>query len=99
MVYETDERLKSFLDTNQLARERICLAVLALDRRFSEVRPRHPRGGPDGARDIDANFLSSQLAFGAVGFLNQASDSDEQKNRAIKKFHDDIDVALAHDQM
>src|SRR5437879_6074355 len=94
MVYETDERLKSFLDTNQLARERLCLAVLAIDRRFSNVKPRHPRGGPDGSRDIEATFLNSQVAFGAVGFLNQASDSEEQKKRSISKFRDDLEGAL-----
>jgi hypothetical protein len=95
MTYQTDERLKSFLDTNQLARERLCLAVLAIDKRFTNVRPRHPRGGPDGARDIDATFLNSQMALGAVGFLNQANDSDEQKRRSISKFRDDLEAALA----
>jgi hypothetical protein len=95
MAYETDERLKSFLDTNQLAREQLCLAVLAVDSRFSNVKPRHPRGGPDGARDIDASFLNAQQAFGAVGFLNQANDSDEQKKRAMGKFEDDLEAALA----
>jgi len=53
-MYETDERLKNYLDTNQLRREQLCLAVMAIDRRFSDVRPRHPRGGPDGGRDIEA---------------------------------------------
>jgi hypothetical protein len=95
MVYQTDERLKSFLDTNQLARERLCLAVLAIDSRFTNVKPRHPRGGPDGARDIDANFLNVQHAFGAVGFVNQANDSDEQKKRATGKFKVDLEAALA----
>ncbi len=95
MVYETDERLKSYLDTNQLARERLCLAVLAIDKRFSNVKPRHPRGGPDGKRDIDATFQHSHKAFGAVGFLNQANDSDEHRKRAIDKFQDDLDAALA----
>jgi hypothetical protein len=81
LPYVTDERLKSFLDTNQLAREQLCLAVLAADKRFSEVRPRHPRGGPDGGRDIEAVFRGGQRTFGAVGFLNQANDSDEQKRQ------------------
>lgn len=95
MPYETDERLKSYLDTNQLAREQMCLAVLATDRRFSEVRPRHPRGGRDGARDIQAVFQKDQLAFAAVGFLIQANDSTEQKKRIRKKFSEDLDNAIA----
>ena len=53
---QTDERLRSWLDTNQLARERLSLAVLALDKGFTAVTPRHPRGGPDSGHDIDANF-------------------------------------------
>ena len=72
MPYETDERLKSYLDTNQLGREQMCLAVLAIDKRFSDVRPRNPRGGPDGGRDIEAVFRQAQLAYAAVGFVNQA---------------------------
>ena len=60
-MYETDQRLKNYLDTNQLAREQMCLAVLAIDRRFSNVKPRHPRGGPDGGRDIEAIFLGSHI--------------------------------------
>jgi hypothetical protein len=35
MPYETDERLKNFLDTNQLHREQMCLAVMSIDKRFS----------------------------------------------------------------
>lgn len=95
MPYETEERLKGFLDTNQLAREQMCLAILGLDKRFSEVRPRHPRGGPDGGRDLDAMFRGTQRAFGAVGFVNQADDSAEKKKRASDKFHDDLAAALA----
>lgn len=95
MPYETDERLKSFLDANQLHREQLCLAILAMDKRFSNVRPRHPRGGPDGGRDIEALFKGDQLAFGAVGFINQADDSDEKKKRISAKFKDDLTSALA----
>lgn len=95
MAYETDERLKSFLDANQLAREQMSLAILGLDKRFSEVRPRHPRGGPDGGRDLDATFRGTQRAFGAVGFVNQADDSTEKKKRAKDKFHADLDAALS----
>lgn len=95
MPYDTDEKLKGFLDTNQLAREQMCLAILALDKRFSEVRPRHPRGGPDGGRDIEAMFHKTQRAFGAVGFINQADDSAEKKKRVNEKFHEDLAAALA----
>lgn len=94
MPYSTDERLKSYLDTNQLNREQMCRALLAIDRRFSDVRPRHPRGGPDGGRDIEANFKQEQKAFGSVGFVNQANDSDEQKRQIKKKFKDDTKSAL-----
>jgi hypothetical protein len=94
MTYETDERLKGYLDTNQLHRERMCLAVLAADRRFSDVRPRHPRGGPDGARDIEALYEGQQRVFGAVGFVNQANDSEEHKRRSTKKFQDDLNEVL-----
>jgi len=94
MPYETDERLKSYLDTNQMHREQMCLAVMASDRRFSDVRPRHPRGGPDGARDIEAVFNGVQRVFGAVGFVNQATDSETHKKSAKKKFNDDLTEAL-----
>jgi hypothetical protein len=95
MPYETDKRLKDFLDTNQLAREQMCLAILGLDKRFSVLRPRHPRGGPDGGRDLDAMFQGTQRAFGAVGFVNQADDSAEKKKRASDKFRADLAAALA----
>lgn len=94
MSYETDERLKGRLDTNQLAREQLCLAVLSVDKRFTEIKPRHPRGGPDGARDLQAVFRESQVAFAAVGFLNQANDSSEHRKRAMTKFEEDLDAAV-----
>lgn len=95
-VYLTDERLKGYLDTNQLSRERLGLAVLALDRRFSALKPRHPRGGPDGGRDIEARF-EGELVFGAVGFQSQATDADEDRKAALKKFSSDLDSALGTD--
>jgi hypothetical protein len=94
LPYRTDELLKHYLDTNQLHREQLCLAVLAIDKRFTDVRPRHPRGGPDGGRDIDAIFRDDQRAFGAVGFVNQANDSSEQKRTIKQKFSDDLAAAL-----
>lgn len=94
MPYTTDQELKSHLDTNQLARERMCLAILALDKRFTDVRPRHPHGGPDGGSDIDAIFKGEQKAAGAVGFVNGANDSQEQKRAVKKKFGDDANAAI-----
>lgn len=75
-------------------REQMCLAVMAIDKRFSNVRPRHPRGGPDGGRDIEATFSGGQRAFGAVGFFNQANDSEEYKKKAKIKFKEDLSIAL-----
>jgi hypothetical protein len=98
MAYETDERLKGYLDTNQMGREQMCRSVLALDRRFSQVTPRHPRGGPDGGRDIQAIFRGELLTYVAVGFVNQANDSDEQKKKIRKKFSDDADSASESDE-
>lgn len=97
MTYETDERLKSYLDTNQMHREQLCLAVLALDKRFTDVKPRHPRGGPDGGRDIEARFRGEELTYGAVGFLNQAADVEEKKKTIRAKFGDDLKSACEAD--
>lgn len=93
MTYETDERLKGYLDTNQLHREQLCLAILALDKRFTNVRPRHPRGGPDGGRDIEAQYRGSELTYGAAGFINQAADVEEKKRTIRAKFGDDLNSA------
>jgi hypothetical protein len=94
MTYTTDERLKGYLDTNQLQRERMCLAILAIDKRFTNVRPRHPRGGPDGGRDIEATFQGEQKAIGAIGFVNQENDSNDHKTKAKRKFTADLRSAL-----
>jgi hypothetical protein len=94
IIYKTDERLKKYLDSNQLDRERLCLAVMRLDRRFSDVRPRHPRGGPDGGRDIEARLNGVRQVFGAIGFVNQATDSNDNKRSAQEKFHSDLEEAL-----
>ncbi|ESY13920.1 hypothetical protein [Mesorhizobium sp. LNJC394B00] len=97
MTFGTDERLKSYLDTNQLQRERMCTAVLALDKRFMNVRPRHPRGGPDGGRDIEAILNGEQKTYGAIGFVNQANDSTDHKKKAQRKFLDDLASAITAD--
>ncbi|EPT7315485.1 hypothetical protein [Klebsiella michiganensis] len=95
MSYQTDERLKSYLDTNQLYREQMCRAILSIDQRYSDVRPRHPRGGPDGGRDLEAIYRETQIAYGAVGFVNQANDSKEQKNNIRDKFISDLKSAVS----
>jgi hypothetical protein len=84
----TDERLRTYLDANQLAREQMAVDLLALDRRFSGVKPRHPRGGPDGGVDIDATF-DGQNAAVAVGFLNGATDSAADKRQIKAKYKGD----------
>ncbi len=90
----TEERLRNYLDGNQPARERLCIAVLNMDRRFSDVRPRHPKGGPDGGRDIEAKYRDSDLAYGAAGFVNGANDSDAQIKQIKAKFAADLKAAL-----
>jgi hypothetical protein len=97
LPFDTDERLKGYLDTNQLHREQICRAVLAIDKRFTNVVPRHPRGGPDAGRDIEALFRGDQRTFGAVGFVNQASDAPSHKRAIKKKFGEDLASALDTD--
>jgi len=90
MTYDTDQRLRSFLDGNQLARERMCLAILATDKRFLDVRPRQPGGGPDGGRDVEATLASGGQVFGAIGFTNRASDTAAERRRIRRKFEADV---------
>jgi hypothetical protein len=93
----TDERLRTWLDANQLDRERMCLALVALDVRFHDVRPRHPRGGRDGGRDLEAALEDGRRVWAAVGFQNGANDSDGDKKWVNEKFKDDLDRALEVD--
>lgn len=90
MPYETEERLKSYLDANQQGREQLCLAVLQTDRFYSDIRPRQPKGGPDGNRDIQAIYNGEQVAFVAVGFVNGANDSRSQITQIRNKFKSDF---------
>ena len=55
---------------------------------------RHPHGGPDAGRDIEATFRKEQRAYGAVGFVNQANDSNKQKTIIKRKFKSDLESAL-----
>jgi len=88
-VHLTDERLRTWLDSNQLDRERLALAVIKTDKRFKDVRPIHPRGGWDKGRDIEAIY-DGQKAYIAVGFFNLANDSNEHRRKAIAKFKLDL---------
>jgi len=91
---ETEERLRTWT-LGQAERERMCLGLLALDERFSNVRPRRPKGGPDGGRDIEAVLDGSHLVWGGVGFRNNAIDSTDDKTWVRDKFRADADAALA----
>ncbi len=93
---QTDERLRSWLDANQLARERMCQAILSVDGRFSNVNLRQPRGGPDGARDLEAKFENETIAWIAIGFRNSASDSKDDRSWVKRKFTKDINSARDH---
>jgi hypothetical protein len=73
----------------------MCRAILSIDQRYSDVRPRHPRGGRDGGRDLEAVYREAQIAYGAVGFVNQANDSSEQKKNIREKFISDLKSALS----
>ena len=95
MTTDTDIRLRSRLDANQLAREQMCRAILGIDPHYSDVRPRHPAGGRDGGRDIEAVYDGTLESFGAVGFVNGANDSAEQKKQIKAKFKNDLNSALS----
>jgi len=88
-VHLTDERLQTWLDSNHLDRERLALAVIKTDKRFRDVRPIHPRGGPDKGRDIQGIYDGKEV-FIAVGFLNSANDSDKDRRKTLKKFESDL---------
>ncbi len=98
MPYETEQRLKSYLDSDSLHQEQMCLALLKKDRRVTNVTPRQPYGGPDGGRDIEALFKDRDKTFGAVGFVNNANDSTAQKTKIKRKFKSDLSRALEVDQ-
>jgi len=59
MPYETDERLKSYLDTNELRREQMCLATAQND----VIETGLPRGAPE------KNGLNMAIRFSAAGLL------------------------------
>lgn len=90
----TEERLRNWLDSNQVQRERLCIALLSLNKTYSSIKPRRPKGGPDGGRDIEAIYQGRFIAYGAVGFRNSVSDSPDDKRWVQKKFSDDLLSAL-----
>jgi hypothetical protein len=90
----TEERLRTWI-INQDDRERMCLGILALDPRFSNIKPRRPKGGPDSGRDIEALFDNREVVWGAVGFRNNVTDSSEDKKWAKTKFKSDLSSAKA----
>lgn len=90
----TEERLRTWLDTDQSQRERLCVALLSTVEGYGNVRPRRPKGGPDGARDITATYNGTLEVWGAVGFRNSAHDSAEDKTWVKKKFESDLIAAL-----
>lgn len=88
----TEERLRTWV-VSQPDRERMCLGILASDSRFVDVRPRRPKGGRDGSRDIELT-CDGHTVWGAVGFRNNATDSKEDKKWVVDKFSEDLDAAL-----
>jgi hypothetical protein len=90
---ETEERLRKWLDSNQVGRERLCAQLLPLMGDYSNVEPRRPKGGPDGSRDLQAVFGKSLVVWGGVGFRNSAKDDDDDKRWVKKKFAEDLTSA------
>ena len=91
----TEERLRCHLDSNQVMRERLCLALMPLIGPYTKERPRRPKGGPDGGRDIEAIADGATPVWGAVGFRNGGGNDDAARREAQDKFHSDLDRALS----
>ena len=90
---ETDRRLKDQLNANLAKRERMCLEILSVQDNYTDLQPRLPKGGPDGGRDIQG-FYKGELCFGAVGFANDATDTEQHRTYIQSKFRDDLENAL-----
>ncbi len=91
----TEERLRYHLDSNQVMRERLCLAILPLLGPYTQERPRRPKGGRDGGRDIEAVFQGSTVIWGAVGFRNGGGNDNVARREAEEKFDADLSCALS----
>ncbi len=72
----------------------MCAEMLAALEGYSDVRPRLPKGGPDGGQDMQALFNAS-VCYGAVGFVNDAADLAQHRNKVNKKFKADLASAVA----
>lgn len=92
----TEERLRTWLDGNQPARERLCVQLLSMDRRFRGVRPRQPKGGPDGGYDLEAATENGSRVVGAIGFRNSPTDGAADQRWAKVKFESDFVNAVAN---
>lgn len=86
----TEERLRCHLDGNQVMRERLCLALMPVIGPYTRERPRRPKGGPDGGRDIEAIYEGSTIAWGAVGFRNGGGNDEQARREASNKFDADL---------
>jgi hypothetical protein len=86
----TEERLRNHLDSNQVMRERMCLALLPLLGPYTREQSRRPKGGPDGGRDIEAVYQGTVPVWGAVGFRNGGGSDDNARNAAESKFNEDL---------
>ncbi len=91
---QTEERLRHYLDNNQPMRERLCLALMPLIGPYARERPRRPKGGRDGGRDIEAIRDSSIVVWGAVGFRNGGGNDNQARQDASKKFKLDLASAI-----
>jgi hypothetical protein len=91
----TEERLRTWLDGNQLARERLCVQLLSLDRRFRQVHSRQPKGGPDEGYDLEAVLEDGRAVVGAIGFRNSPTDSAADQRWVREKFQHDLQRAKA----
>ncbi len=90
----TEERLRYHLDSNQVMRERLCLALMPLIGPYTRERPRRPKGGPDGGRDIEAIHEGSTVAWGAVGFRNGGGNDEQARREASTKCESDLSRSL-----
>ena len=68
----------------------MCLDLLQTQTNFTDVRPRLPKGGPDGGRDIEGIYKGMLRTVGAVGFINDATDTQEHRRKAKAKFVEDL---------
>jgi hypothetical protein len=91
---ETEYRLRSWLNGRQPDQEGMCLQLLPTLGPYTRCRPRRPKGGPDGGRDLEAVHEGQFEVWGAVGFENNASSNSEHRAQAARKFKADLARAL-----